>query len=183
MWGNVWCTHLLCPSREADQKLSLATDASWFTVVYVLFQELESSAHFKTYSWNNMFTWREECAWVCLSSCDDTMCCACRNVQVEKKSSFSVLNLNSVRNGRCTCAQLPFLFLVSSVLKAICFLPSPSVMLSRLELPLCCLLSACNTCLSHKLCGEITWLYDCVRACMGSADDYWSVLDNNCISV
>lgn len=42
--------HIFCaPWRATDQKLFLATDASWFTVVYFLFKELQSSTHLKMY--------------------------------------------------------------------------------------------------------------------------------------
>lgn len=70
----------------------------------------------------------------------------------------------------------------SSILNAACFLPSPSIMLAKLELLQCRRQSACNTCLSRKLCGKwhgsVTGVQELVWA-----DNCWNILGNNCISV
>lgn len=118
--------------------------------------------------------------------------CVC--VIVVRAGNFSTKPF-SVRRDKRGAAPVPgshlslflSISLVSSVLEAICFLPSPSVMpspaLRRLQ-------SACNTCLSHKRClyvclGGWWWggLHGFVTVCvwMSSADNCQSVLDHNCI--
>lgn len=166
---HVWCTHLLNHSRGADQKLLLKelkpADSLW---LYPLFMEVELSAHCKNHQWSksSLGGWS-----TCFSSCNDTYFCQCRNLQIEKlgfffTEPFSWLSLSGVRKWLCTCAQLPSVFLVSSVLlKAIRSLLSPSVTLSKLKLPL--LSARCRQYrLSNKLCGNITWF-------RGSSDGLW----------
>lgn len=116
---HVWCTHLLNHSRGADQKLLLKelkpADSLW---LYPLFMEVELSAHCKNHQWSksSLGGWS-----TCFSSCNDTYFCQCRNLQIEKlgfffTEPFSWLSLSGVRKWLCTCAQLPSVFLVSSVL-------------------------------------------------------------------
>lgn len=157
VWGNV-CS---VPSR------------SWFTVVHFLFKELESSAHLKTYERDNMFTWREECVrfvfvwWYCVLCVQE---CARSFLKKPFLIWKTTLHLCPTASSLLSWRQS-----VSAHLHQSCY-PGWS------WLSVVCRVHAIHAC--HTSCvGKWHGFHWSVWAWMGSAENYWSVLDNNCIVV